>query len=88
MTDGIRAQMAYYRAFLQMIAENQNRAQHKLTMPVLALGGDHGVANFPREMLVPVVSHLTAGLLRDCGHFAPEECPEEIVQQVIPFLRQ
>lgn len=87
-TDSIRAQMAYYRAFPQTIAENRNRAQQKLTMPVLALGGDHGVADFPREMLAPVVSHLTAGLLRDCGHFAPEECPEEIAQQVIPFLRQ
>ena len=87
-TDGIRAQMAYYRAFPQTIAENRNRARQKLTMPVLALGGDHGVADFPREMLAPVVSHLTAGLLRDCGHFAPEECPEEIDQQVIPFLRK
>lgn len=86
-TDSIRAQMAYYRAFPQTIAENRSRAQHKLMMPVLALGGDHGVADFPREMLAPVVRHLRAGILKDCGHFAPEECPEDIERQVIPFLR-
>jgi len=86
-TDSIRAQMAYYRAFPQTIAENRSRAQHKLMMPVLALGGDHGVADFPREMLAPVLRYLRAGILKDCGHFAPEECPEDIERQVIPFLR-
>lgn len=86
-TDSISAQMAYYRAFPQTISENQSRTQHRLMMPVLVLGGDHGVADFPREMLAPVVRHLSAGILKDCGHFAPEECPEDIERQVIPFLR-
>lgn len=80
-TDGLRVQMVYYRAFSQTIAENQSRAQHKLTVSVLALGGDHGVADFLGEMLAPVRSHLTAGLL------LPEECPDDSERQVIPFPR-
>ncbi|MFT9198618.1 alpha/beta fold hydrolase [Asaia sp. As-1742] len=85
-TEGIHAQMAYYRAFSQTIAQNKERARQKLTMPVLALGGDHGVADFPREMMAPVTTRLSSGILKDCGHFAPDECPEEINRLAIPFL--
>ncbi|GFE97967.1 alpha/beta fold hydrolase [Gluconobacter sp. Gdi] len=86
-TDAIRPQMAYYRAFPKTIADNKLRAQSRLPMPVLALGGDHGVADFPREMKTPVTTKLSSGLLKDCGHFAPDECPEEIGRQVIPFIQ-
>jgi pimeloyl-ACP methyl ester carboxylesterase len=83
----IRAQFDYYRAFPHTIAQNRTRAERKLTMPVLALGGDRAVADFPQTMMRPVAANVRGGVLRDCGHFAPEECPAAILEQVVPFLR-
>lgn len=53
---------------------------------MLALGDDHGVADFPRAMMAPVTTRLSSGILKDCGHFAPDECLAEINRLAIPFL--
>jgi pimeloyl-ACP methyl ester carboxylesterase len=83
----VRAQMAYYRAFPDTMAQNVQRAQAKLTMPILALGGDHGVGDLPLTMLRPVANDVRGGVLQDCGHFAPEECPEGLLAELLPFLQ-
>lgn len=83
----LRAQMAYYRAFPETIAQNAERAKRKLTMPVLALGGDHAVKDFPETMMRPVAVNVKGGVLQNCGHFAAEECPEALLGELLPFLR-
>jgi pimeloyl-ACP methyl ester carboxylesterase len=88
MPGGLRAQMAYYRAFPETLAQNTRRARHKLVMPVLALGGDHGVRDLPQTMLRPVATHVRGGVLQACGHFAPEECPEALLAELLPFLNE
>jgi pimeloyl-ACP methyl ester carboxylesterase len=30
---------------------------------------------------------VRGGVLPGCGHFVPEECPEALLEQLIPFLR-
>ncbi len=82
----MRAQFAYYRAFPETMRQNARRATKSLPMPVLALGGDHGVADFPKAMMEPVASKVRGGVLKDCGHFAPEEAPEALLAQLVPFL--
>lgn len=83
---GIRTQMNYYRAFPATITQNLERAKKPLPMPVLALGGDHGVRDLPEKMLSPITLNLRSAVLPDCGHFAPEESPEQILEQLLPFL--
>jgi pimeloyl-ACP methyl ester carboxylesterase len=85
---GMRPQMNYYRAFPETIAQNEKRAQRPLTMPVLGLGGDHGVRDLPLTMLKPVATHLRGTVLKECGHFAPEECPDALLAELVPFLRE
>jgi pimeloyl-ACP methyl ester carboxylesterase len=82
----VRAQMGYYRAFPETIEQNRRRATHKLPMPVLALGGDHAVGDFIEVMMRPVALKLQGGTLVNCGHFAPEECPEALTDRLLPFL--
>lgn len=84
----IRSQMAYYRAFPETIKQNKQRAKHKLTMPVLILGADHSLNDLGKIMMAPVTQQLTSATLKNCGHFAPEECPDEILNQLIPFLQK
>lgn len=38
----LRGGFAYYRAIPETIAQNTRRAERKLSMPVLALGAEHG----------------------------------------------
>ena len=83
----LRPQFEYYRALPATIEQNQKRAEHKLIMPVLALGGDHGVRDIPQTMLRPVTVNFRGGVLENCGHFAPEECPKELLDQLVPFLK-
>lgn len=83
----LRAQMAYYRAFPDTIAQNVERAKRKLAMPVLVLGSDHAVKDFPATMMRPVASNVKGGVLSNCGHFAPEECPAAVLAELLPFLR-
>lgn len=84
----MRAQMAYYRAFPETMTQNVERARKKLTMPVLALGGDHGVGDLPHMMLKPVAADVRGGIIENCGHFAPEESPEGLFAQLLPFLQE
>jgi len=84
----ISAQLAYYRAFPETMAQNQKRATQKLSMPVLALGGDHAKGNAQLAMVQPLASDVRGGVLRDCGHFAPEECSGALAEQLVSFLRQ
>lgn len=84
----IRSQMAYYRALPTTIKQNKQRAKHKLTMPVLILGADHSLNNHGETMMKPITENLTSAILKNCGHFSPEECPEEILPLLIPFLKK
>ncbi|HWL84338.1 MAG TPA: alpha/beta hydrolase, partial [Polyangiaceae bacterium] len=83
----ISAQLAYYRAFPETMAQNQKRAERKLSIPVLALGGDHATAQVELTMMRPLTTDARGGVLTSCGHFVPEECPSELLEQLAPFLR-
>jgi haloacetate dehalogenase len=64
-------------------------AGRKIACPTLALWGD---AEFPDEALVletwrEIASDVTGRVL-DCGHFAPEEAPEEVHAALWSFLQR
>jgi pimeloyl-ACP methyl ester carboxylesterase len=34
-------------------------------------------------MVKMVAEHVDAVILPDCGHFLPEECPDEVVRRIL-----
>jgi pimeloyl-ACP methyl ester carboxylesterase len=82
----MRAGFEYYRAIPETMAQNKKRADTKLQMPVLAIGADHANALIPKQTLEPVTTNLSGNVLPECGHFAPEECPGALLEQLLPFL--
>jgi pimeloyl-ACP methyl ester carboxylesterase len=82
----MRAGFEYYRAIPETMAQNKRRAETKLRMPVLAIGADHANALIPKQTLELVATNLSGGVLPECGHFAPEECPGALLEQLLPFL--
>lgn len=85
---GLRAGFAYYRAIPQTIEQNKLRAQKKLTMPVLAIGADQATRDAPQQTLQGRATQLQGTILGECGHFVTEECPEQLMSHILPFLKK
>ncbi|HTM80450.1 alpha/beta hydrolase [Asticcacaulis sp.] len=61
-------------------------AKGKLTMPVLAIGGDHSYgANMATELNF-VATNVSSGVITDSGHWIMEEQPAQVVAMVVPFI--
>lgn len=84
------AGFGYYRALPQDIADNEARlAGGRLRMPVLALGGDSGWGRRTEvlDSVSRVAEDATGGVIARCGHWMPEEQPEELAARLSDFFR-
>jgi len=87
----MRAGFAWYRANFDAdgLAQAKVRATKRLTMPVLALGGSDGVGDALRMTIATIGDHVQGGPIlgatEGCGHFLPEECPDELTEAVLKF---
>ena len=85
----LRAGFAYYRNLPRDMLDNQAIAQtFKLTMPVLALGGNQGWGRGTEvlESLQRLGTDVRGGVLGNCGHWMAEEQPDALLVQLLPFL--
>ena len=86
----MRAGFAWYRANFnaQGLAQAKMRAAKRLTMPTLALGGSDGVGDTLRATVATIGDRVEGGAIGiGCGHFLPEECPNELIDAVFKFWR-
>jgi pimeloyl-ACP methyl ester carboxylesterase len=83
----MRAGFAWYRANFDAegLAQAKARAVKRLTMPVLALGGSEGVGDALRATVATLGDRVQGGSITGCGHFLPEECPDELTEAVLKF---
>ncbi|WP_171016119.1 alpha/beta hydrolase [Ramlibacter sp. 2FC] len=66
------------------------QAGRKLPMPMLALWGSEGVVGNMFDCLADwrEVAEDVSGRALPCGHFVPEEAPEETLAEIAQFLRR
>jgi pimeloyl-ACP methyl ester carboxylesterase len=91
----MRAGFAWYRANFDAdgLAQAKARAAKRLTMPVLALGGSDGAGDALRASVATLGDRVQGGSIAPrqggpadgCGHFLPEECPDELTDAVLKF---
>ncbi|MCX5401232.1 alpha/beta fold hydrolase [Streptomyces sp. NBC_00102] len=82
----LRASFAYYRALDETIAQNERRSGTRLTLPVLAVGGElWSGANAARTMRL-AADDVTEVILDGCGHYPAEEQPERFTEILEDFL--
>jgi pimeloyl-ACP methyl ester carboxylesterase len=82
----MKAGFDYYRAFFADHAQNRKSMETKLAMPVLALGGELGTRDNMMKAMQQAATSVSGGSLAGCGHYLPEECPDEISARVLAFL--
>jgi pimeloyl-ACP methyl ester carboxylesterase len=86
----MKAGFDYYRAFFTDREQNQKSMQTKLEMPVLTLGGDlsHATGDTMLKAMQQAATTVSGGSLAGCGHYLPEECPDEINTRILAFLAE
>ena len=84
----IRAATRYYQEAFSAdgVAANRARSVRPLAMPVLALGAERGVGRGLVEAMTQLATHAEGGVIADCGHYMPEESPDEVSAALIRFF--
>ncbi|MSO90543.1 MAG: alpha/beta fold hydrolase [Acetobacteraceae bacterium] len=85
----LRAGFSYYRNISRDIADNAAISRNfKLPMPILALGGDSGWGRGMEVMdsLRRLATNVQGGVIERCGHWMPEEQPEELARRLLAFF--
>jgi pimeloyl-ACP methyl ester carboxylesterase len=84
--DHLRGSFEFYRAILATTAQNEQRKTRRLTLPVLAIGGEEssgaGVGNTMKLVAEDVQTVVLAG----SGHWVAEQAPEELLAALTVFL--
>ena len=81
-----RGGFGLYRAFPKDAVDNKAFAKEKITIPVLALGGDQRWGPQMVSMMSEFASNVTGGSIPDCNHWVPEEQPQILLQELGRFL--
>ena len=84
-----RTGLAYYRTLDQDVAANSRWLQdHRLAMPVLAIGGAQAFGRGSESLssLQRVATDVRGGVMQDCGHWIAEEQPQRLTTELLRFL--
>ena len=84
--DALRGSFASYRAIDVSIAQNQQRKQHKLTLPVLTIGGGKALGEGVANTMRLVADNVESKIIPDSGHWVAEEAPAQLLDALRPFL--
>ena len=83
----MHAAFSQFAAFTQDAEDNKVFvARGKLTMPILALGGDHSFAMQMADIMRLVATDVTAGVIGNSGHWVMEEQPKRTTEAIVDFI--
>jgi hypothetical protein len=83
---GMRAGFAQFTAFSQDAKDNKIFEQVKLTMPVLAVGGEKSFGPLQAVIMRHVATNVQEAVVAGSGHWLMEERPAETVALIRNFL--
>jgi pimeloyl-ACP methyl ester carboxylesterase len=82
----MHAGWAYFVSFQQAAKDFAQLSQTKLSMPVLAIGGEKANGQVLGQQMKIVATNPTMVVLKDCGHWVLEEKPKETTDALMNFL--
>jgi len=82
----MHAGWAYFASWTQLAKDFAQLSQTKLTVPVLAIGGEKSLGNELAAQMKLVATDVTVVVLKDTGHWISEERPKETTDALVKFL--
>jgi pimeloyl-ACP methyl ester carboxylesterase len=78
-----------FAAFARDAIDNQELvAKGKLTIPVLAIGGDHSYGAHLATEVGFAATNVRGAAITNSGHWIMEEQPEQAIAMILPFLKE
>jgi len=78
-----------FAAFAQDAIDNQKLvAKGKLSLPVLAIGGDHSYGAHLATEVGFAASNIRGAVINNSGHWIMEEQPQQAIAIIVPFLEE
>jgi pimeloyl-ACP methyl ester carboxylesterase len=84
--DALRGSFGFYRALTTTIAQNQQRKERRLTLPVLAIGGGESAGEGVGNAMKLAADDVQNMVIPGCGHWVAEQAPEELLAALTAFL--
>jgi pimeloyl-ACP methyl ester carboxylesterase len=69
-----------------MMAQNEQRKNRPLTMPVLAIGGAASWGDMVGDSMQLLADDVQSAVIPGAGHWVAEEAPEELLAALTAFL--
>ena len=82
----MRAGWDYFVSFPQTAKDFARLAETKLSMPVLAIGGDKSLGEYLGRQMKLAASNVTAVVVEGSGHWLLEEQPDQTTSALAAFL--
>ena len=83
--DSLRGSFGFYRALDMTVAQNAQR-KSRLTMPILAVGGEASFGDHVAGAMKLVADDVQGVVIPNVGHFVAEEAPGEMLTALTAFL--
>jgi pimeloyl-ACP methyl ester carboxylesterase len=80
--EGVLGAHGVYRAAFRTMDQTAALTLRKVKPPVIALGGDKSLGDKVQQMVAMVADSVEGHTLADCGHFIPEEQPQQVMTYI------
>ena len=84
--EGVLGALGVYRAAFTTIDQTTLLKKSKVTIPILAIGGEKALGAKVAQMVEAVAKNVTGKVIPACGHFIPEEQPAEFIRLFLEFV--
>ena len=84
--DQLRGSFGFYRAIPTTSAQNQQRKDQRLTLPVLAIGGGESSGEGVGNTMKLAADDVQTLVIPGCGHWVAEQAPDRLLAALTPFL--
>jgi pimeloyl-ACP methyl ester carboxylesterase len=82
----LRAGLSYYTSYFETAEQNKRHLATKLTMPVLAMGGEAALQDLVQQALETAATDVRGGVIPRCGHWIGEENPQFVADELLRFF--
>ena len=84
--DSLRGSFGWYRAFDTTLAQDGQRKNRRLAMPVLAIGGERSYGQLVGDSMKPLAENVHGVVIPGAGHGVAEVAPEKLLASLTEFL--